>query len=430
MSEDGHFGKNGVGYGLKVIGELPPLPASPAVAEFISNGNERDKESGNGRDNGKEKEKRKEPERKSSMWFGKRKSFRVGDKTRPGSAMTEVPPSPTVPSRTDDTGTATSASSSAAWFRHSTHQSKDKKSRRPSDGGLFEPPSAMQTSLSSSSSAASHPLNFKSNAGGLALPDTDQHRRNGYESPSPGSATSSVGSSSHLPTMPIVAESPAQTQQHPTPPSPQIPELPPPRSLPPIPVPIPAPPDKQRALQPDRKKTLPSVPGLEKERVRGPPLVDLPLRPATAGAPIRTSTVGAMPFNGGKDRDTPPLPLPPMGFLVGSHERHRSNGQAFVADPESISDRGKTRTSEGGGGGNAGGEHGGRLSTGALGLSSFVGANESTTSTTTSHSASSNLRRATRKLSLTAPMLGFGRRDKDKKEKEKDKVAPSSFPRF
>lgn len=53
-------------------------------------------------------------------------------------------------------------------------------------------------------------------------------------------------------------------------------------------------------------------------------------------------------------------------------------------------------------------------------LATSVGTNHSSSST---NSAGSNVKRATRKLSLSAPMLGFGKRDKDKdKEKERDRV--------
>jgi len=60
-----------------------------------------------------------------------------------------------------------------------------------------------------------------------------------------------------------------------------------------------------------------------------------------------------------------------------------------------------------------------------IGLGSFVGANTSTSSTSSSNGSSVHPKRATRKMSLTSPLLGLGFGKKDKhKDKEK---SPSSF---
>jgi ubiquitin carboxyl-terminal hydrolase 9/13 len=60
-------------------------------------------------------------------------------------------------------------------------------------------------------------------------------------------------------------------------------------------------------------------------------------------------------------------------------------------------------------------------------LATTVGTNNSSSSTT---SATSNLKRATRKLSLSAPMLGFGKRDKDKEQHEKGRTSPNFISAF
>jgi len=119
------------------------------------------------------------------------------------------------------------------------------------------------------------------------------------------------------------------------------------------------------------------------------------------------------------------LPLLPSTTKFASHRTNISNGHILVSEPESIL-KGKSRSTETD---NTSPDQ----TAGARGipvpvrsttlapptsLATSVGTNYSSTST---NSASSNLKRATRKLSLTAPLLGFGKRDKDK-EKERDRV--------
>jgi len=119
------------------------------------------------------------------------------------------------------------------------------------------------------------------------------------------------------------------------------------------------------------------------------------------------------------------LPLLPSAPNFKSHRSNISNGHILVSEPESIL-KGASRSTEPdirapnqtvGAGGILVPVRSATLAA-PTSLATSVGTNYSSSST---NSASSNVKRATRKLSLTAPMLGFGKRDKDK-EKERDRV--------
>lgn len=138
--------------------------------------------------------------------------------------------------------------------------------------------------------------------------------------------------------------------------------------------------------------------------------------PATISSPLSHNPRPSL------NRDLPLLPSAPK---FKSHRSNISNGHILVTEPESIL-KGKSRSTEPnntvpnqtvGAGGIPVPVRSAPLAA-PTSLATSVGTNYSSSST---NSASSNLKRATRKLSLTAPMLGFGRRDKDK-EKERDRV--------
>jgi ubiquitin carboxyl-terminal hydrolase 9/13 len=86
--------------------------------------------------------------------------------------------------------------------------------------------------------------------------------------------------------------------------------------------------------------------------------------------------------------------------------------------PVSSLDKGKTRA-EGGDGETD--EAPLELPSSPVGLGSFAGANNSTSSTSSSNGSA---KRATRKMSLTSPLLGLGWKKDKQKDKEK---SPSSF---
>jgi len=371
------------------MSNVPPLP--PQVM-----GREREE------DNEKEKP-RKDAERKTSMWFGKRKSFKLGEKTRPSSTPSEVP-AVTSRGRTG-TGDSMPSHSSAAWFRTSAHPPRDKRTRRPSDPILFD----------TNTHQTFETVRPKPTVVGGLKPE--HHQMNGYESPSPGSASSSIVST-------YVTHSPP----HPPPPPAELP----PRTSSLSPVISPelhqslAPSQAPRSV-PQHKKSLSNLYG-QKDRARSGSIKSfLPRSPTAPPATTGSADMSTRPL--------PPVPLLPPSTFPTSDDKHMSNGHILVAEPESMLDKGKTRS------------HGGETDEdvsdlrstsayGVVGLGSFADVNHSTSTTS---SASSNLKRATRKLSLSAPMLGFGKRDKEKhkererekeKEKEKEKGPQNAFTQF
>ncbi|KAF9004907.1 cysteine proteinase [Hymenopellis radicata] len=305
----------------------------------------------------------KDPERKSSIWF-KRKSFKAGEKpTRPGSehGLSDVPSSPVV----KDTGEG-----SSSWFK--TAQPQARKARRPSEPSLSDA-SVVQ-------SLAKGRLRPKSSGGGLIVSD-DRRRRQGDESSSPaGSVTSSVGSFSPGPSA-LSTSPPSASGSFDFPPSPKGGSL-----------------DKASTVKyPKHEKSFPHLPSqkdkakdLDSLRVTPPP------RPATATGTARTSSPSITP-------PVPPIPhhlispeSPPRNLRNGT-----SNGHATPDKGKSKADRSHTPY--------------------APSLQTLVGSNSSsTTSTSSSTNGASHWKRTSRKLSLTAPMLGLGF-GKGKKEREREK---------
>ncbi|KAJ7597655.1 hypothetical protein C8J56DRAFT_325467 [Mycena floridula] len=281
-----------------------------------------------------------EPSRKPSMWF-KRKSLRVGDKKYD---VQDLPASP-VASTSDHT--ASSSSNSSAWYRTTAGTKEKDQRRRPSEPSLFSA-DGFHTGPSRRPKS--------SNLDNLSVD------RNGSDSPSPGSASSSLNSTS-------------------------FPPIPPP---PPIAPPLSAPPPRSSSLGPDKvpehKKSLSSLVVRKEKKERDN-------RPATASGttPVpRETAVRPLP-------PVPPLPVwtpmtaspvvdDPEDFVIlGGHEQHASEPSRMLFP-----------------------------------------------STSVGPPTNGNLKqRATRKLSLTAPILGglgFGK--KEKKEKDLGLKAPSAFPQF
>lgn len=124
------------------------------------------------------------------------------------------------------------------------------------------------------------------------------------------------------------------------------------------------------------------------------------------------------------DYNRMPPPFPPT-HILNSHRPNMSlsNGQVLSTEHQNIA-KGKAKSTDVDGSSAYGKPTYLRstpVSESPTSLAASVGQNSSVGSTT---SATSNIRRATRKLSL-----GFGKRDKDK-DRERDRVSPSIFTRF
>lgn len=161
----------------------------------------------------------------------------------------------------------------------------------------------------------------------------------------------------------------------------------------------------------------------EKERGKEKEKVWDAVRPATAGPEVgrererereRGREEGERPLP-----PVPPVPVPDtvLGSSAAPQQHRRLGGVLGVGEVEVVSMPVAADGAE---------KLPSALET-PLGLASFGTGNTSVASSTGSN-GSMGFKRATRKLSLTAPMLGFGKRDKEK-EKGREKAAPSSFPR-
>ncbi|KAJ7651601.1 hypothetical protein DFH06DRAFT_548144 [Mycena polygramma] len=374
----------------------PPFLPLPPPAIPTSNGKEKEKD--------KDRSPRKEPERKASLWFGRRKSFRLGDKSRPDD---DVPPSPVVP-RTE--------ASSSTWFL-SSGPSHDKH-RRPSEPTTDSARGSKTISAGTRSKTRPKSTGVDG-GGGLTVKPERGDGMNGYDSPSPGSASSSFVSVNGSPSVStsqhsVVDFPPARTTSLAPPSLPQ----PPPPPLPDSQAPPPPSIASKLSLHKKSMSNLSSPKEKKSSKSRGPPTVVTPPRPSTAGAATAAPDVSAT-------RSLPPVP--PIRDWAGSPTppTRLLNGDALLAGvPPTGLDKGKTRA-EGGGGDETDGVPL-DLPSSPVGLGSFAGANNSTSSTSSgSNGSSANPKRATRKMSLTSPLLGLGFGKKDKhKDKEK---SPSSF---
>ena len=315
--------------------------------------------------------KEKLPERKASTWF-KRK----GLKMRPDSGSEHTPPVP------DDQGNRhlPLVTSSQTWHRTSGQMVRDDSDRQPpepvtSNGdvpSLIPPPP--QTGL------------------GFSV-DNTRDRRNGYDSHSGGSVSSSFASTSAIHASHMHAELP--TNSYPAPTAPAM----------------------------SRKSQTPSPTGMRFPKQQHKPPTHLSHE--SRSLDLREGEAKPLPprppSTSEKPRSKPPVPpVPPLLHLSSASrtvERRMSEGK--TSERHDRDDRpGKGKMGAGADEFSNTQPASDRPNT-DLGLGSFPGANISTSTTS---SAGNGLKRASRKLSLTAPMLGFGRKDKEKqKDKDRDK---------
>ena len=166
-------------------------------------------------------------------------------------------------------------------------------------------------------------------------------------------------------------------------------------------------------LQTEHKKSLPEIAlGRKSDRAKSSS-GKIPPRPSTAGAAIGGSTTSL-------GRGSPIPPVPPLPSAPG----HVLNGEALTTEPEPLKGNGKDDTEPSGvealrdGASNHRRQFSGTVPV-AVGLG-FTASEGTASSLSTSdppvHTSSNWGKRATRKLSLTAPMLGFGRKHKDKEK--------------
>jgi len=341
-----------------------PPPAVPALAQPTP---------ASGKDT--ELAKIKEPERKPSLWF-KRRSGRT-DK-RPGSSAG----TPTSPDSGVDATLPSLSSSATAWFRNNSPATAEpSKSFSPSDPapndvGVFR-------SFLSSSPKISHTPKHSVDLG-LAPHLGAQDRRGGNGSSSPGSATSSFASSSVQ-----TPDIPTSTAQLPTiPASPQGPSTPQTlnvlsSSLPPSP----HSPVNQRSSV-DHTGSQPHLKTKKSKDLKSPISPKLPSRPSTAGA-----------SSGGRTTTSEPPPLPPLPPFARPHRRTASTDPAMdTANNEVRPNSGRVITN---------------MATDPI-------VKREAPAMSSYSNATATLKRPSRKLSLSSPILGFGKKEKNK-EKEKEK---------
>ncbi|KAH9486405.1 Ubiquitin carboxyl-terminal hydrolase 4 [Psilocybe cubensis] len=331
------------------------------------------------KDNEKEKDKEKEREKQKPprKWF-RRQSVKTVDKSGvDNSPMPDVPSTPVHPQE----------NSHSNWLKHpssSVNPSSPRPQRQPSENGSSTVYSETSTLYPNSSKLAP-----------TLVPLRRQDRMNGHDEFHPPASTSSSPSSNSF-----LSQLQPSVTGHTTRPStsstttsgPQEYSSSPVRKLPVTPS------DRPRASV-ERKRSL----DLNALSTAGPGSISATFTPSQTA----------------QYKDRPAVPPP----RFNSHRANASNGNIFVAEPESFV-KGKFRSTEFEGGSASptgpGFKPATQKSLPPVSLASAVGANNSMSST---NSASSNFKRTTRKLSLTAPMLGFGKRDKDKeKEREKERL--------
>ena len=348
------------------VGNPPPLPSnedqvkvnptSPLSVSTILNGKD------------------KQPERKASTWF-KRKGTRV----RPGSASEHTPMSFLSPPAEGQNRTTSTALLSPADA--TKEESGQDLIDSPSPSGGFSLPILT-------------PVSF-----GLS-PHSGADRRNGYDSPSAGSVSSSFASTSAIPAYqphfdpstnpyaPPMAPALSRGSQTPSPTGTRFSRQPN-KSLP--------------HLAHKGKKSIDTHEGETSPR---------PQRPLSASGPegYKNST------------QIPPVPRLPRQTLSMSEASEATLLDSRDRDPYMDSGRLRAVAPEG----NMPMPHPADPQPAESGLSSPPAPS---TASSTSTSAANGLIRVSRKLSLSAPMLGFGRKDKEKqkdKEKDRDKVPPAS----
>ncbi|KAI3621810.1 hypothetical protein WG66_015992 [Moniliophthora roreri] len=372
-------------------GSRSPSPHPASVPPRETKEKEKEKE---GKEKEKKEKKEKEPHRKPSGWF-KRRSVRVTD--RPSTSHES-----SASHKHEDTSTNTMSStssnvSSPAWYKSAT--SNGKRMRKQSDHSMFDAAGFALTSAR------------KSNVDGLTV-TTSRDRRSQHDySDTPPSATSSTHSTNYSAPAPANAGH-THTLEHPPPRKSSLASVPPSidtsvaASLPTLPQ-SPRIPSKQ-PKSPDHKLSLSHLTGRKGHRKGSTEIA----RPATATGTISDSL--------SKPKHLPPVPplpapLGPASPLANGHVRSLMEDRITDPIPRPVSASGQTSPPPG--------------------LHTFNGKHNSTGSTVSPTNTVLNsgtggaatIRRATRKLSISSPILGgfgFGKKDKEKKEKEKP---PSSF---
>ncbi|KDR85571.1 hypothetical protein GALMADRAFT_218667 [Galerina marginata CBS 339.88] len=336
-------------------------------------------------------DKEKEKDKKPSSWISgiKRKSLRLTDKSRHDRSPTRgVPVSPI--QRMEET-----QHSHTNWFKPSPSNTNPRPQRRPSDNGST-------TVTPEIFNLHPDPSKMKSSYVPVAKHDP---KLNGYDdSYQPGSSSSSPSSNSLLNTTQASATgSTTRPSTSSTTSGPQL-DFPPPR---------------KSSLAPSSADW--SRTSFEPKRSLDTKIVSSSSPPSTSSP--HTPQTTSIYYN----QNLSPLPSTPK--YQSPYRSNITNGDVLVGEPESTV-KGKWRSTDADSIGPAPGTTVGAGSLRTLppmSLAASVGANNSSGSTT----SSSNLKRATRKLSLTAPMLGFGKRDKDKdKDREKERASPNTYNRF
>ncbi|PFH49669.1 hypothetical protein AMATHDRAFT_4676 [Amanita thiersii Skay4041] len=396
---------NGDRHASKHSPPLAPTPASPqrpstsassSPRPFINKDKEREKHNVALQKERHKHAEHNESERKPGTWF-KRKSFRLGDKKRPMSAGGSVlPPSPPFVRKGEGVPQTTSSSTSlqnGASPSESTHHRQERKNLEIDADRLHV-----------NSSAAPH-SSVHHTEDPMLVPQRrythhhqkPAHLKNGDDSVSPGGSISSYGSVS-------VSQSPLPSSNLPSAPSspPSLSSLRPNNvsSFTSSTIPEPA----REVLE--HRKSMPDTHSAKSKYSRPlPPLPPLPHSPS------------------------PDVPIAHLSrHQQASPDHHGTNGKIYVTEPESIP---HVATSS------AVPVHSKKKS------ASYSTGPASTHPVHTTHSthfhahgfnipllsneakdglnsAGLQIKRATRKLSLTAPILGFGKRDKDR-HREKDK---------
>lgn len=317
------------------------------------------------RENGKYKESDKEPTRKSSTWFGKRRSGKFNEKEkRPETAFATLPGSD-------------GPQSPSGWFRNTAPRERTKV-HRPAEG------------LMDDSAFAALATGKRHSKSPVDITHIDHRSGEPFGSSAMRSATSSAGSLSGQHSLSSGSSQRERERHHASPPA----YAPPPRmsSL------ISPPASPQSPSRTVHKQSLSNLkPSRHKDKTKGPPPVDTPRRPATAGG-------------GSSKLDRPLPPVPPL-----PHARTHINGHSFPDDLVLDIRAASSETAR---------SQDAFVSPAGLATSYASMGGASTTSTTTTSSAGSGFKRATRKLSLTAPLRNLGR----KKYKE-EAGPPSAYPR-
>ncbi|KAF8913228.1 hypothetical protein CPB84DRAFT_1700845 [Gymnopilus junonius] len=349
-----------------------------------------------------DKEKVKE---KSKGWF-KRKSLRVTEKSRQESSATqEVPSSPIHREELQP--------SHLSWFKPSSSTISPRPQRLPSENGSASVPSDV-TGL--------HPDSSKMNPGYVPVAKNDRdrdYRLNGKEDNHlAGSASSSPGSYSvlnnlHLSANVSVSDSTTRPSTSSTnsglSPQPHL-EIPPTR--------------KSSLVPSSTERSHTSFESKRSSDLRA-------MSPSTFSpiTPISPSASNHFSQNPSRSSPTPKT--------YSHHRSNMSNGTNFMNESDNLP-KGKMRSTDSDFVATAQGTSMGPTlprTAPPVSLAASVGTNNSSGS---ANSASSGFKRATRKLSLTAPMLGFGKRDKDRdkereektREREKDRLSPNTSSRF